>query len=764
MKTVNSVSISGSGNAFKTIAIVLALVCFQLCAVSLYTRDTRDTRDTRGNPGGLNQYKIAGLFFKFGPGIGTPGKQVPAKEIAKYKLLVTLKPGDRFSFKRNRKSMENLYKTGLFSDVESQIETVGDNRLNLYYVVKPRYLINLIKIRGAAKVGKDDLRSAIFSLRKNTWYEESNRQAAFGEIRNFLSSRGYFNPRITSGLSVSALSSRKLRSTVDVRFDVKPGGLTAVNKILLTVPNDKLLREIRGYFTHRVYRPYKFQKVIEKVKKKLKKEKYYFPEVRVKENFPNEEKSKVDLEVTVKAGYPYEFRFVGIKNKLALIASIWEKKVFEKWAEKESKARILYYLKNKGYLNAEVSSTIEVKNFVKYITFKVKKNKRYKLGNIRFSGNTTFSDQEMEKIIKTDDSIFDKLFLLRFRSLRVDQEVLRLFYYFNGFPSVDIFMTPHFRDKKVDINFNVKEGARFMVDTILFNGNRTFPAGTLLGLLHTRAGGPFVRQQLNGDTERLKNFYYSRGFDDVKITPEISPGTEKSILLTIDEGQSYRLGNLIIIGAFEHQRKLLLRLFPLKADAYFNRLKIETFRADIENSSIFNQFEIVKIKRDGEIVDLLIKAMPDKSRYYGFGIGGGGAWGEPVRLRGTLEYQQRNIFNGYSTFSGILQLGKFEGDVGGSGVISYDTPYLFRRRVNSELKFWVDNQELPSYDFTRYGLSETIIKKLSTKSYVLTSFSLSGTRLEELDITPTPVDREGDFFYTPALRFSYVRENRNNPF
>lgn len=698
----------------------------------------------------LNKWKIHNIYFK-----SVKGDII--KESDKFKPLLDFKAGDTFSYKKNRKSMESLYKTGLFSNIETKVEKLKGEKLDLYFEVYPKYSIHAIKIieiKKNNKIKKKSLLNSIFSLRKETWFEEANLKAAVQELQNFLDSRGYFNPEITYRIQKD-----DAQSQVDILFFVEPGGITTINKVFLTVPNRKILEEVKDYFTgsqYSQYIPFEFRKNIEKVEIKLKEKKYYFPEITLKENFTDETKSKVNLDIIVEPGYRYEFKFQGIKNKIDLIASIWEKKVFEKWAERESKARILYYLKNKGYLNAEVESFIKAEKFVKHITFKVKKNKKYRLGKIDFIGNKNVPDNQLEKITKTDNLFFDKYLWLRSKSLRVDQEVLRLFYYFKGFPSSKIFTEPHFRKKKVDIHFVIDEGKKFTVDSILFDGNRSFKSDTLYNLLNTQNNGPFVRQKLNEDIERLRNFYLSRGFNNVKIIPEISPGTEKSILINIEEGSSYRIGNLIIVGASETQRKLVRKLFPLKPSAYFNQLKIEEFRSHIENSAIFKEFNVIKLEKTGNIIDVLIKVTPDRSRYYGVGIG----WEERKGPRISLEYQERNILNSYSSLSSILQLGTLER----RGIISYDTPYFFRQKINSEFKLWADNEIFSSYQFFRYGLGESIIKKITGNSYVMASLSWYRTELRELEINPSGVDQLKTPFDTTAFHLSYEKENRDDPF
>ncbi len=758
MKNGATASNSGSVNGVRYLSSHPFRVIWILAVSVLLTGLLYSTNDT--NAATLQQYRVRDIRFK-----SENRRPIKEKLADKFRLLIDCKGGELFSYAKNRKSIENLYKTGLFENIEAQVEKINPEELDIIYMMTPRYRIRAVKIIKSRHFKASQLLKNIYSLRKNSWFEAVRLEEAEKEIRNFLTSRGYFNPDI----KFQVLRDEK-RATLDILFNVDAGKKTMVNNLSLTVPDDEFFERIKEDFILTRYVPFRFRKRIEKLKEKLKKQKYYFPQINIEETFLDEpKKSKVNLNINIKPGFRYQFKFEGIGKKLNLVASIWEKKVFEKWAEKESNARILYHLRNKGYLNAEVNSSVTAKGLVKHITFRVKKNKKYKLGKITFSGNAGTTDKELERLALSDDLLFDRFFHVRFNSLRVDQEVLRLSYYFKGFPLAGIATVPTFRDKKVDIDFKIREGKKYTVDTILFNGNQGFGPEVLGARFQTKPGGPFVQQKLNEDLERLRNFYFANGYDDVEISQEISPGTEKSILVTVREGTSYRLGNLIVIGASSSQQSLLQALFPLKTGVHFNRLRIEAFQADIENSSIFNEFKLEKIKKSTNVIDVLVKVSPDRGNYYGFGLGWELSKGAEDQhgLRGTLEYQQRNIFNTYSSFSTLLQSTiPLDKKIQTRGVISFETPYLFRRKLDSQLKLWADSEIFPSYETLKFGISESLIKRLTLNSYVLTSLSWYSTVLTQLEIPVVPgtVDQVSTPFYTSALQFLYVNENRDDPF
>jgi outer membrane protein insertion porin family len=754
MKKEGSASNSGSGNGAKIKQTVLALLLVggYLClSVSLFPYPA--------SPGSLEEYTIDNIYFRF-------PHRVEEARVSSYTPLLHLKSGAAFNYQMIRKSMDNLYKIGSFDNIEVTVGKNPDNKIDIYFIITPKYLVQAVKTvikNTAADIDqppgfkKKELQNAIFSLRKDTYFESEKLNLAVKEIKTFLHSRGYFNPEVTY-----KLQKNKRYFTVTVKLSINIHGQAEINDIRLTGSPPGLGARLRRYFSSdtipHTYAPHQFKEKIEKAKKILKQQGYLFPEITVKEEFLGSSPVgvKVNLAVRVEPGYRYVFKFKGMKKKIDLIASVWEKKVFEKWAEKESKARILYYLKNKGYLDANVQSNITEKPGVKTITFMVDRGKKYALGKIYFQGNVSVPEKELYRIIQTDDLLFEKFFHLRLNPLLVDQEVLRIYYYFQGFPSAQVFPRLDFRGRKADIHFIIAEGKKFTVESILFEGNHSFSSRELQALMRTRANGPFAQQKLNEDLEKIKSFYLSSGFDNAAVTADVSPGTEKAILIHIKEGTAYRMGDLVIIGASPAQRRLIETLFPLEPNSPFDRTRIEAFQNEIESSAIFTEFKIARIEKESRVLNVLVNVRPDSGKYYGFGIG----WEERKDFHVTVEYQKRNILSSYSTISLMFQYGINEK----RGLLSYDTPFFFRKRLNSSFKIWADTEIYPSYEFNRYGAGETLIKKLSPDTYLTASLSWYRTELTKLEIKPHGVDQLRDPFDTTALTFSYVREKRDDSF
>lgn len=727
------------------------------------------------NTASLKNYTIDQVFFHL-----DNNRSIATPLLRQYYRLLHLKPGDKFNYSAVRKSIATLYHLGTFNNIEVSFQeksliTSSPNQkkgqrisphLDLHFIFSPKLTIHKVNVNQIFKDLKDSPRSfktndflnAIYSIREKTYFQDHLLPKAKKEALAFMKSRGYFNPTIQY-----SISKNRRDCSVTVSFSIETGPITRIKQIDLTITHPELGKDIRQLLDTSYYIPAQFASRIENVKKYLWKHNYLSPEITVTENFLPGFPGQVILTITVNPGFQYQFKFIGIKDKLPLISSLWKKKVFEEWAKQESQRRILLWLRNKGYLSADVQAKITTLNGVKTITFKVDKKRKYRLGRIFFQGNQSVSEKTLRTIIQVDDLIFEKFFHLRLQPLVVDREIVQLYYYFQGYPSARVLTEPKFLGNKADIYFIIDEGNRYSIESLLFEGNRFFTSQFLTSQFQTHVNGPFVQQKLNEDLEKIRTLYHMNGFDKIDVDAEISPGTEKSILVRIREGAPFQMGTLITIGASRDQRKLIEHRFPLKLNQPFDQLKVEKFQTEMNNSGIFSKFDLSKIERENNTIDVLINLTPDKTRFYGFGIGLlEREHFRDFQIRGTFEYQDRNFLGSYSNFSAMLQWSPQEK----RGLLSYDTPFFFKTPIKSSLRVWADNEIFSSYSFDRYGISQTLVKEISHTASLSVSISWYRTTLTSLEITSLdhPIDNQNDPFDTTAINLSYINENRDDPF
>jgi outer membrane protein insertion porin family len=126
------------------------------------------------------------------------------------------------------------------------------------------------------------------------------------------------------------------------------------------------------------------------------------------------------------------------------------------------------------------------------------------------------------------------------------------------------------------LTFRVQEGNRLSVADIQFEGNQAFSSGDLRGVMRTRPEGflwfrtgRFDRATFQEDLlQRLPRFYGQNGFIDFAVVSDtlvVDPVSGKARLIVhVDEGPQYRLGDFAIEGASAFPSEQLERMFTVQ--------------------------------------------------------------------------------------------------------------------------------------------------------------------------------------------------------
>jgi outer membrane protein insertion porin family len=161
---------------------------------------------------------------------------------------------------------------------------------------------------------------------------------------------------------------------------------------------------------------------------------------------------------------------------------------------------------------------------------------------------------------------------------------------------------------RVDLVFEVTEGAVIEIERIGFVGNRSFTDRRLRQVLETKQAGifralvrsdTFIEDRVQFDVQVLTDFYRSRGFIDfqvLSVTPEFSRERDAFFLtFNLQEGQRFRLGQISVTsevpGIDPAVYAAVLRLRP--GQVYSPSL-IEDNLARLERKSLLEGLDFIR--------------------------------------------------------------------------------------------------------------------------------------------------------------------------
>ncbi len=177
------------------------------------------------------------------------------------------------------------------------------------------------------------------------------------------------------------------------------------------------------------------------------------------------------------------------------------------------------------------------------------------VNQVLFQGNKKLKDDRLSRVVQLKPrGTFSQ------STLELDEQAIRDAY--SAIGRSDAVVNSQVIDlgsNRVNVVFNITEGGRTKIATINFVGNNAFSDRRLAGVIATKKSNllsfiarddVYDEDRLRADEETLRRFYYNRGFADFRVissTAELDDAENEYIVtITVDEGERYRFGNIVI--------------------------------------------------------------------------------------------------------------------------------------------------------------------------------------------------------------------------
>ncbi len=692
---------------------------------------------------------------------GEPGE-------AEMKNLIPMEEGEPFSLKRVTESIKQLYQTGLFSDVEVLRE--ANQGIHLTFLLTRKLFVRRIDFSANNEIPLKKLRENLYSLREEGAYSEESIDKAVEEIKGILRDEGFFQAEIepiVENDSVSPQVSVTFMIGATKRYTV--GNIDFTGNLILSQQELKKRMETKE---GQAFVPSQLQDDLDRLREIYNSMDYRRAEVLVGEQNFDESRELVSLLIKVLPQEKIEFIVNGADVPLDLIKPIWEAQIFEEWGLSEGEAKIINYMRKKGYLFPTVDSSVQYEDNLMRIIHQVTPGRRYKIQGVTFEGLEYFTPQEIkeELLMKQRFSLFQRIDGARLFELPHEIEFL---YESHGFPETKVELYLRKENKKIRPILSVQEGRQEKIDTISIAGTRTFQEDVLLEQINSVAGGPFFQPAIQKDIEELRRYYLNQGFRGTEIDAVIQPIDESlySVRFEIEEGRRIQVENVIITGYEATKKNTISRELLLERGDYARYDAILQTKRNLERLGIFTEVRIDEISASSDSANLLVNVREGARNYASLGLGleskneprTFAIWDNDFRLRGTAEYIRYNVFGSAAQASLVGQISLRET----RGVFSWRQPYFFGLPLETYLNLWMEREARTSFTYEGKGISLTTIKSISKKENMdfLTTLKYAERTITELNfIDPSEIDRRFYPFSTASISGSYIWERRDDPF
>ncbi len=682
--------------------------------------------------------------------------------------LIAVQPGELFSLTKINYSIKQLYKTGMFSDV--RVFQQGTDRIQLTFQLTSRPFSRAVHVLGMDSIPRHKLLNKVYSVRPGDPFTEERMSRAAEELRQALQEEGIFDVDIRSSMERIQDSTQ-----VDVYFEVQSYKTYHVSQIVfsgsLLFPESRLLREMTTQVGQQ-FIPSVFRQDLQRLEEFYVSQDYRRAEVRATDRVFDEKTTEVSLMLEV---FPHEriiAHITGASVPEDLIKPIWEAEIFEEWGLDEGEAKIVGYLRDKGYLFATVSSSIERRENEIHIIHEVAQGRRVSIEDIEFRGLEYYSEHRLKQDLLIDQSIplFGRINGARLFELPGQIEFL---YSMQGFPETSAELVFEWKDEnKVRPIFYIVEGRQETIAEISFQGGNLFPSADLQARISSMPDGPFYQPMVQQDIERLLNHYRNQGVRGTDITAavEMLQDNVYAVNFQIQEGERVIIQEIVISGHRVTRMSTIQRELRVQEGELARYDAIRETKRRLEGLGVFSEVKVEEIQLSPQTMNLFIQLSEGDRNYVSAGLGleTAGAphsfdvWNYDARLRGTAEVMRNNLFGTAAQLSLVGQLSIRERRV----VTTWQQPYFFGVPLSTYLNAWWEQEERKSFRYERAGVSLSGIRTFRGKEYwtLIPTLRYARTQILELEVEENEIDRQFFPYSTTSVGGSIVRDRRDDPF
>lgn len=318
--------------------------------------------------------------------------------------------------------------------------------------------------------------------------------------------------------------------------------------------------------------------------------------------------------------------------------------------------------------------------FTVSLTFHVEEGPKVRIGNIAFAGNTVFSDEELRDSLELTKersliSILTGQDKLVREKLEFDiRENLLTPYRRHGYlnahtrePEIEIVEGPRgwipgLRKTRLQhfITIPIEEGQQFRWGDFQLRGVEEFQEEEIRKVYRVSEGAVADLEAVRGANQAVKDLYWSRGYADVSIIPDLDADAVSGIArltISIDEGKRYSVHRIRFDGNKLTRDKVLRREFVFDEQDLFNGELLEQSVSRLNRLGFFEpirdqDYDLIKRPEHGE-VDILVRVKELDPHSVNFGGGFSGLSG----TFGGITFSTRNFRGLGQSLALELQLG-----------------------------------------------------------------------------------------------------------
>ena len=365
--------------------------------------------------------------------------------------------------------------------------------------------------------------------------------------------------------------------------------------------------------------------------------------------------------------------------------------------------KILKLYQQKGYYNAEVTSTIDFPKdpHKAVVSFNIQEKNKVYIKAIDFVGNNNIKARKLRGVMQTKvKSILSYITdrgVLQKDILETDIERITAYYHDEGYMDAKV-SSPNIvlKDDGFHISITVDEAERYKVTEVKMTGDLLEGyENKITKKLALKPKDYFSREKVRHDMDLIKMAYMNEGYARVDVDPRIQRDAAAhvaTITFNVTMKEKVRIGQIFITGNTKTRDYVIRRQIKVFEGDIFSAKRIEESVTRLKKLDFFEAVDVIPVDTpQKDVMDLNVKVKEKQTGTISFGGGYSSEDGAFV----TGQIQQKNL----SGTGDSVSLKAYLGQMASRYILSYDKPWIFGTPLSGGIDIydWIRGYQ----DFTK---------------------------------------------------------------
>jgi len=686
-----------------------------------------------------------------------------------------------------RQSVQDLYNTGLFTDIQVNAERNPQGEVVLTFDTQENLFFSSVLVEGAPDPPDTTQMTNAAKLNLGEQFTQEKITAAIQGMQRVLQENGYYQASIEPQYEKD-----EKEQEIKVTFVITKGIRARVGAIQVTGSPGYTTGEVvmaTGLEPGDHVRAADVTRALQRLRKKYQRHGWIEAQATITQRTYHAGSNTLDYTFDIVRGPMVKVTVEGAALRQSVIKKyvpIYEENAVDEDLLNEGSRNLRDYLQTKGYFDANVAySQKSTGTDLVEVTFKIDKGLLHKVEQVEVDGNKYFTREIIRERMRIQRAGGLLLHGIYSQSLVAkDVSSIEGLYRANGFLQVKV--TPKIEDTDrnnrgyIRVAIHIDEGPQTLVGKLTIQGNAKVSENDLRGLISSTEGQPYSDANVAADQAEITNYYFNHGFPEVRFESSIKaePGNSPRMDLTytITEGSPVFVNQVLISGlrytrGFVAQREISAR--PGDALSQEQMLASQQRLYDL---GIFNAVEMAVQNPEGDAASKNVLFQLDEARRYTFtyGVGfevqtgqpagiGNPAGGAGASARVSFDATRLNFRGRDQTITLQTRYGNLQKRI----LIGYESPrwFDFKNLTFGLTAFYDDTFDVRTFEARRLEGSAEIKQRLDKATTLFYRFIYRRVSIPSstLVIDPNLIPLFSQPVRVGLPAFTYIRDTRDDP-